>query len=146
MTFGELHIQPALVAALTKQGITDPMPIQVEALPVLLAGKHAYINSETGTGKDIQTVVNARNRCLDAGRWFVEHWAFKMPASSVPNIHPLPIRVNPCDAEQVASSGSLDSTQVLMNSGLDLVLLLGEEADEQEHRYHQTGQPLEAQL
>ena len=53
MTFDELKILPALVQALAKQGITEPMPIQVEAIPVLLAGKHAYINSETGTGKTL---------------------------------------------------------------------------------------------
>jgi len=59
MTFAELQITPALVAALAKQGITDPMPIQVEALPVLLAGKHAYINSETGTGKTLAYLLPA---------------------------------------------------------------------------------------
>jgi ATP-dependent RNA helicase DeaD len=53
MTFAELEIPPALVAALAKQGITEPTDIQVAALPVLLAGKDAYINSETGTGKTL---------------------------------------------------------------------------------------------
>lgn len=53
MTFEELQLPVPLVAALAKQGITAPMPIQVEAIPVLLAGKHAYINSETGTGKTL---------------------------------------------------------------------------------------------
>lgn len=59
MTFNELLIPPELVAALAKQGITDPMPIQVEALPVLLAGKSAYINSETGTGKTLAYLLPA---------------------------------------------------------------------------------------
>jgi superfamily II DNA/RNA helicase len=53
MTFAELEIPPALVAALAKQGITEPTDIQVAALPALLAGKDAYINSETGTGKTL---------------------------------------------------------------------------------------------
>lgn len=53
MTFNELGMMPSLVAALAKQGITEPMPIQAEALPVLLAGKDAYLNSETGTGKTL---------------------------------------------------------------------------------------------
>jgi len=53
MTFTELGLPPALAAALEKQGITEPMPIQIESLPVLLAGKDAYINSETGTGKTL---------------------------------------------------------------------------------------------
>lgn len=59
MTFDELQVPPALVAALAKQGITEPMPIQAEALPVLLAGKSAYINSETGTGKTLAYLLPA---------------------------------------------------------------------------------------
>lgn len=53
MTFAELLIPPSLIAALAKQGITEPTDIQVAALPALLAGKDAYINSETGTGKTL---------------------------------------------------------------------------------------------
>lgn len=53
MTFAELQIPPSLVAALAKQGITEPTDIQIAALPTLLDGKDAYINSETGTGKTL---------------------------------------------------------------------------------------------
>lgn len=53
MTFSEIDVPPDLVAALAKQQITEPMPIQVAALPVLLAGKDAYLNAETGTGKTL---------------------------------------------------------------------------------------------
>jgi superfamily II DNA/RNA helicase len=53
MTFAELQIPPSLVAALAKQGISEPTDIQVAAVPALLAGKDAYINSETGTGKTL---------------------------------------------------------------------------------------------
>lgn len=53
MTFTELGLQPALVKALAAEKITDPMPIQAASLPVLLAGKSAYLNSETGTGKTL---------------------------------------------------------------------------------------------
>jgi len=59
MTFLELKITPALVGALEKQGITEPMPAQTEALPLLLAGKHVYINSETGTGKTLAYLLPA---------------------------------------------------------------------------------------
>ena len=47
MTFAELDVHPELVAALAKQQITEPTAIQIAALPVLLAGKDAYLNSET---------------------------------------------------------------------------------------------------
>lgn len=53
MTFASLDVPPALVAALAKQQITEPTAIQTAALPVLLAGKDAYLNAETGTGKTL---------------------------------------------------------------------------------------------
>jgi ATP-dependent RNA helicase DeaD len=53
MTFAELHLRPELIAALVKQEIADPTPIQIAALPVLLDGKDAYLHAETGTGKTL---------------------------------------------------------------------------------------------
>ena len=53
MTFTESGILPALVDALAKEHISEPMPIQVAAIPALLEGKNAYLNSETGTGKTL---------------------------------------------------------------------------------------------
>lgn len=53
MTFADLQVQPELIAALTRQQITDPTPIQIAALPVLLAGQDAYLHAETGTGKTL---------------------------------------------------------------------------------------------
>ena len=53
MTFNETGILPALIVALTKESITEPTPIQAKAVPVLLAGTSAYLNSETGTGKTL---------------------------------------------------------------------------------------------
>ncbi|MGD9843017.1 MAG: DEAD/DEAH box helicase [Steroidobacteraceae bacterium] len=53
MTFINLQLQSELIAALDKQQITAPTPIQAAALPVLLAGKDAYLHAETGTGKTL---------------------------------------------------------------------------------------------
>jgi superfamily II DNA/RNA helicase len=53
MTFTDLQLPPDLIAALTKQEIAVPTPIQIAALPVLLAGKDAYLHAETGTGKTL---------------------------------------------------------------------------------------------
>ncbi len=53
MTFTDLQVLPELIAALNKQQITEPTPIQNAALPVLLAGKDAYLHAETGTGKTL---------------------------------------------------------------------------------------------
>ena len=53
MTFTELLLPTELIAALAKQQISDPTPIQSAAMPVLMAGKDAYLNAETGTGKTL---------------------------------------------------------------------------------------------
>jgi superfamily II DNA/RNA helicase len=53
MTFTELQIAPELIAALEKQQISQPTPIQSAALPELLAGRDAYLHAETGTGKTL---------------------------------------------------------------------------------------------
>lgn len=53
MTFTELQLAPALIAALEKLQISQPTPIQSAALPVLLAGRDAYLHAETGTGKTL---------------------------------------------------------------------------------------------
>jgi superfamily II DNA/RNA helicase len=53
MTFTELLLPTELVAALAKQQVSDPTPIQSAAIPVLMAGKDAYLNAETGTGKTL---------------------------------------------------------------------------------------------
>jgi superfamily II DNA/RNA helicase len=53
MTFGELQLAPELITALNKQQINRPTPIQSAALPVLSAGRDAYLHAETGTGKTL---------------------------------------------------------------------------------------------
>lgn len=62
MTFSDSGILPALVVALTKESITEPTPIQVAALPVLLAGTSAYLHSETGTGKTLAYLLPLLSR------------------------------------------------------------------------------------
>lgn len=65
MTFAELAVGPELVAALARQQITEPTAIQIAALPILLAGKDAYLNAETGTGKTLAYLLPIFRR-LDA--------------------------------------------------------------------------------
>ena len=72
MTFRDLEVPTELVAALGKQGITEPTPIQVAALPVLLAGKDAYLNAARdrivcaahGAQFDIATGICTLGPCL----------------------------------------------------------------------------------
>ncbi len=53
MTFTDLLLPADLIAALAKQQISDPTPVQSAAIPVLMAGKDAYLRAETGTGKTL---------------------------------------------------------------------------------------------
>ncbi|MEY2855166.1 MAG: hypothetical protein RL030_2298 [Pseudomonadota bacterium] len=66
MSFAELQLPPELIAALARQEISDPTPIQVVAVPVLLAGKDAYLHAETGTGKTLAYLLPLFCR-MDAG-------------------------------------------------------------------------------
>ena len=67
MTFTDLQVQPELIAALSKQQITEPTPIQIVAHPVLMAGKDAYLHAETGTGKTLAYLLPLFAR-LDASQ------------------------------------------------------------------------------
>jgi ATP-dependent RNA helicase DeaD len=53
MSFSDLSLPPSLVAALAKQQISDPSPIQAIAILPLAAGQDAYLRAETGTGKTL---------------------------------------------------------------------------------------------
>jgi hypothetical protein len=55
MPFTQLQVHPELIAALGKQQIDDPTPIQVAAHSVLLAGKDAYLHAETGRARRLPT-------------------------------------------------------------------------------------------
>ena len=65
-TFADLGVPPALVAALARQDIVTPTPIQVVAVPRLAAGEDAYLNAATGTGKTLAYLLPVFAR-LDAG-------------------------------------------------------------------------------
>ncbi|RWU08006.1 DEAD/DEAH box helicase [Pseudidiomarina gelatinasegens] len=51
MTFSELGLCPEILAALTRQGYTEPTPIQEQAIPAVLAGNDVMAAAQTGTGK-----------------------------------------------------------------------------------------------
>ncbi len=51
MQFAELQLSPALLAAVEREGYTEPTPIQVQAIPHVLAGRDLLGLAQTGTGK-----------------------------------------------------------------------------------------------
>src|SRR3546814_15041451 len=50
-TFETLGLSPALLRALSESGYTTPTPIQLEAIPLALAGHDLLGGAQTGTGK-----------------------------------------------------------------------------------------------
>ncbi len=51
MNFQELNIVEPILQALVTKEYTDPTPIQIQAIPLLLAGKDILGSTQTGTGK-----------------------------------------------------------------------------------------------
>ena len=51
MTFDTLGLRPALLARLAEQNLTQPTPIQTQAIPEALAGRDVMGLAQTGTGK-----------------------------------------------------------------------------------------------
>lgn len=52
-SFNDFSLQPATRAVLTTMGITEPTPIQAQAIPALLAGNDVVGQSATGSGKTL---------------------------------------------------------------------------------------------
>ena len=53
MDFDMLGLAPRLIAALKEQGITDPTPIQAQAIPLVISGSDIMGLAQTGTGKTL---------------------------------------------------------------------------------------------
>lgn len=53
MSFDQLGIHPRCLSVLQRQGITEPTPVQAEAIPVALEGRDLVAIAQTGTGKTL---------------------------------------------------------------------------------------------
>jgi ATP-dependent RNA helicase RhlE len=51
MSFEQLGLTPELLRAVAEEGYTEPTPIQVQAIPVILQGRDVMAQAQTGTGK-----------------------------------------------------------------------------------------------
>src|SRR5215471_12769408 len=57
MPFRALHLSPQIVQAVREAGYTEPTPIQVAAIPIILAGHDVIGIAQTGTGKTAAFVL-----------------------------------------------------------------------------------------
>ena len=63
--FGALGVSSALVQVLNKLGLTEPTPIQVQAIPPALEGRDVLGCAQTGTGKTAAFVIPIIERLAD---------------------------------------------------------------------------------
>jgi len=66
MSFESLGLCPALLRALNEQGYTTPTEIQVQAIPLCLAGHDLMAGAQTGTGKTAAFGLPLLQRLADA--------------------------------------------------------------------------------
>src|SRR4051812_17080662 len=57
MPFRALHLSPQILQAVRDSGYTEPTPIQIAAIPLILAGHDAIGIAQTGTGKTAAYVL-----------------------------------------------------------------------------------------
>ena len=62
MSFASLGLSDALVRAVTEVGYTTPTPIQLQAIPAVLAGRDLLAGAQTGTGKTAGFVLPILHR------------------------------------------------------------------------------------
>ena len=62
MTFNALNLHPAILQTLEQEGFVTPTPIQLKAIPKVLAGFDVRASAQTGTGKTAAFILPALNR------------------------------------------------------------------------------------
>ena len=66
-SFEGLGLAAELVRAVADQGYTEPTPIQLQAIPVVLAGRDLLAAAQTGTGKTAGFVLPMLQRLGASG-------------------------------------------------------------------------------
>src|SRR5437868_15252501 len=62
MSFADLGLKPELLRALEEKGYSAPTPIQLKAIPAVLAGGDVLAGAQTGTGKTAGFVLPMLHR------------------------------------------------------------------------------------
>src|SRR5256885_16932591 len=67
MPFTSLGLAPELLRAVAEEGYEQPTPIQLEAIPLALAGRDLIGSAQTGTGKTAAFMLPILQRLANAG-------------------------------------------------------------------------------
>jgi len=68
MSFASLGLSEALLRAIAEQGYTSPTPIQLQAIPAVLAGRDLLAAAQTGTGKTAAFTLPLLQRLTEGGQ------------------------------------------------------------------------------
>ena len=66
MSFADLGLTPELLRAVAEQGYTTPTPIQLQAIPAVLADRDVLAGAQTGTGKTAAFILPILQKLGDA--------------------------------------------------------------------------------
>src|SRR5437016_11642513 len=66
MPFRALHLSPQMLQAVRDAGYTEPTPIQIAAIPLILAGHDVIGIAQTGTGKTAAFVLPILMKLVDS--------------------------------------------------------------------------------
>eukprot|EP00250_Pteridium_aquilinum_P011749 c20282_g1_i1 orf=200-2047(-) len=64
LNFEDMGIDPRLLRAVTKQGLSKPTPIQQKAIPLILEGKDIVARARTGSGKTLAYLLPLLQKCM----------------------------------------------------------------------------------
>ncbi|CAM6090316.1 unnamed protein product [Calypogeia fissa] len=65
--FEEMGLDPRLLRAVIKKGLTKPTPIQLKAIPLILEGKDIVARAKTGSGKTLAYLLPLVHKILGDG-------------------------------------------------------------------------------
>ncbi len=66
--FKDFGLPPSIVQSLENMKITEPTPIQAQAIPIALQGKDILASAQTGTGKTIAYLLPVINKLMDSAQ------------------------------------------------------------------------------
>lgn len=64
MTFSDTGLDPRILRALSKQGLTVPTTVQAAAIPAALQGKDVLARARTGSGKTLAYLLPALHKVI----------------------------------------------------------------------------------
>jgi ATP-dependent RNA helicase DDX56/DBP9 len=68
MTFSDTGLDPRILRALSKQGLTVPTTVQTAAIPAALQGKDVLARARTGSGKTLAYLLPALHKVITGKR------------------------------------------------------------------------------